>query len=463
MDEPRSLPAPFRALASLRLTVSLLGLGIFLTLAGTLAQREAGIWSVLDGYFRTLYTLIPLRIFFPSSMHVPGVFPFPGGFAIGGLLLVNLLLAHAIRFKVTATGRNKVVGMVVTALGLGLLSMVILGYFTQEVSATENAAFWRVLWRLIHGGLGAAVLLVGFHFLFGRQGGIVLLHCGVIIMLLSEFITALCAQEGQMRIQEGGHSNYVTDLRSSELVFIRDVNAEEEEIISIPQSLLKEGATLSQEVLPCRVETLKFFVNSELTRTVDPGAPGGNLATKGLGLRAIATPRPEVSGIDPNQRVDTPSVYIKLSTKSGEVLGTYLCSTVIADQFSQIIEIDGVEYDLRLRLKRVYKAYEIHLVDFRHDKYIGTETPSNYSSEVRLVDPDRQVDRKVKIWMNNPLRYGGETFYQSSFVGSTITELQVVKNQGWMGPYVACMVVFMGMSYHFLFSLSKFMRRRLKS
>ena len=48
-------------------------------------------------------------------------------------------------------------------------------------------------------------------------------------------------------------------------------------------------------------------------------------------------------------------------------------------------------------------------------------------------------------------------------VGSTITELQVVKNQGWMGPYVACMVVFMGMSYHFLFSLSKFMRRRLKS
>jgi len=281
-------------------------------------------------------------------------------------------------------------------------------------------------------------------------------------MLLSEFITALHAQEGQMRIQEGGHSNYVTDLRSSELVFIRDVNAEEEEIISIPQSLLKEGATLSNEVLPCRVKTLKFFVNSELTRTIDPGAPGENLATKGLGLRAIATQRPEVSGVDPNQRVDTPSAYIKLETNSGEEIGTYLCSTVIADQFSEMIEIDGVQYDLRLRLKRVYKPYEIHLVDFRHDKYIGTETPSNYSSEVRLVDHDRQVDRQVKIWMNNPLRYGGETFYQSSFIGSTITELQVVKNQGWMGPYVACMVVFFGMSYHFLFSLNKFVRRRLK-
>jgi cytochrome c biogenesis protein ResB len=39
----------------------------------------------------------------------------------------------------------------------------------------------------------------------------------------------------------------------------------------------------------------------------------------------------------------------------------------------------------------------------------------NYSSELRLVDSTRGVDRNVKIWMNNPLRYAGETFYQQSF------------------------------------------------
>jgi hypothetical protein len=380
------------------------------------------------------------------------------------LLFFNLLTAHAIRFKIIAAGRSKVIGLVVTALGATLLTLVVLGFFTQEISATENAAFWRVLWRLVHGGLAAGVLLVGFHFLFGRQGGMVLLHVGVIIMLVSEFMTAMVAQEGQMRIQEGGHSNYVTDLRSSELVFIRDVGDEEEEIISVPRSLLKEGASLSDENLPCTVEVVQFHVNSSLVRTVDPEAPKENLATHGLGLRAIAQARKEVSGVDPNQRVDTPSAYVKLTSKSGDDLGTYLCSTVIADEFSEFVEIDGVTYDMRLRLKRVYKPYEIYLMDFRHDKYIGTDTPSNYSSEIRLVQADRNIDRSgIKIWMNNPLRYGGETFYQASFIGSTITELQVVKNQGWMGPYVSCMVVFMGMAYHFLRSLSKFMRRRLKS
>ncbi|MEZ5951367.1 MAG: cytochrome c biogenesis protein ResB [Planctomycetaceae bacterium] len=46
---------------------------------------------------------------------------------------------------------------------------------------------------------------------------------------------------------------------------------------------------------------------------------------------------------------------------------------------------------------------------------MGTNTPMNYSSEIRLVDETRKEDRRVKIWMNNPLRYAGETFYQSGY------------------------------------------------
>ncbi len=51
----------------------------------------------------------------------------------------------------------------------------------------------------------------------------------------------------------------------------------------------------------------------------------------------------------------------------------------------------------------------------RADNYLGTQTPKNYSSDVRLVDKDRNIDREVKIWMNNPLRFAGETFYQSGY------------------------------------------------
>ena len=53
--------------------------------------------------------------------------------------------------------------------------------------------------------------------------------------------------------------------------------------------------------------------------------------------------------------------------------------------------------------------------------------------------------------MNNPLRYAGTTFYQADFDKQTeqTTVLQVVKNPGWMTPYVACMLVVTGMLAHF--------------
>jgi hypothetical protein len=44
------------SLASLKLTVWLMAMMIFLVLAGTLAQAEKEIWQVVDGYFRTFIT-----------------------------------------------------------------------------------------------------------------------------------------------------------------------------------------------------------------------------------------------------------------------------------------------------------------------------------------------------------------------------------------------------------------------
>ena len=59
--------------------------------------------------------------------------------------------------------------------------------------------------------------------------------------------------------------------------------------------------------------------------------------------------------------------------------------------------------------------------------------------------------------MNNPVRYRGETFYQSQYsqvdlgdgrVGE-MTGLQVVENAGWLIPYVACVLALWGMLAHF--------------
>jgi hypothetical protein len=64
--------------------------------------------------------------------------------------------------------------------------------------------------------------------------------------------------------------------------------------------------------------------------------------------------------------------------------------------------------------------------------------------------------------MNNPLRYRGETFYQSGFEpDENLTILQVVRNDGWMLPYLSCMIVGVGMSVHMGSNLTGFLKKRV--
>ena len=65
----RTLLAP---LASLKLTVTLFGLAIFLVFAGTLAQASHDVWWVLHNYFRSPLAWIDFQVFFPRPGSRPG-------------------------------------------------------------------------------------------------------------------------------------------------------------------------------------------------------------------------------------------------------------------------------------------------------------------------------------------------------------------------------------------------------
>src|SRR5690348_509545 len=99
MNSPQKSPAAqvLSVLGSLRLTVTLLGLSIFLVFVGTLAQVDKGIWTVMEQYFRCWFAWVDLKIFFAHDANVGGGFPFPGGRLLGAALLTNLLISHAQR------------------------------------------------------------------------------------------------------------------------------------------------------------------------------------------------------------------------------------------------------------------------------------------------------------------------------------------------------------------------------
>jgi hypothetical protein len=80
---------------SLKLTIALLALSIILVFWATLAQVRLGVWGVQEEFFRTFFVLGRLP---GTDIPVP---IFPGGYFLGGLLLINLLAAHTQRFRVT--------------------------------------------------------------------------------------------------------------------------------------------------------------------------------------------------------------------------------------------------------------------------------------------------------------------------------------------------------------------------
>jgi len=117
---------------------------------------------------------------------------------------------------------------------------------------------------------------------------------------------------------------------------------------------------------------------------------------------------------------------------------------------------------LALRPVRYYRPVSLELMKFSHDKYMGTEIPKNFSSRVRLRQPETGENREVLIYMNNPLRYGGETFYQSGYDerDPRVTILQVVRNPSWLTPYFSCTLVGVGLGVQFLTHLVGFVKRK---
>lgn len=431
-------------IASLRLTVTLFWLAFILVFLGTVAMKDEGIWTIVTKCFRTHVAWIPYQtfvrfgqVFFGiwQGVNWAGSFPYPGGWTLGALLMTNLLAAHFVRFRVT-----------------------------YPKTLPSFASAWLQGQPSPLARLGTHVTV--FLWANAKRSGIILLHAGVIVMFVGEWLTGTFAVEGHMAIEEGRSSNYLVHNRFTEFAVVDPSDPKEEQVVVVPERFLKRGGTVRHESLPFDIEVKKYMVNSEIIRVERDKVRLPNPATDGAGLEWIAREQPEISGVATNEGVDVPSIYATLKhKKDGTVLGTYLFSLNLElhQQPPQLVTVDGKTYETALRFKRTYKPYTVYLKEFRFDRYEGTETPKNFSSLVRLVDHERNETREdVLIRMNDPMWHRNETFFQASFDKKTekATVLQVVENPGWLMPYLSCGMVAGGMLIHFGIGLFGFLRLR---
>jgi len=287
-----------------------------------------------------------------------------------------------------------------------------------------------------------------------RKIGIWLTHVGLLILLVGGFLTSLLQQEFQLVLDQGGTKNYSESDRTCELAVIDTTDARTDHVVAIPEGILEAGDPVQHPALPFRVVPKAFYPNAALQMRRDaPGAPP-SLATAGMGPQIALTPLAVTYKEDDR---NMPAAYVELVGTDGS-LGTFLVSTELG--MPQHFDYAGRSWKIVLRFERRYLPFSVTLVKFSHDIYPGTDIPRNFSSRVRLATPGAG-EREVLIYMNNPLRAAGLTFYQQSFANEDRTSiLQVVRNPSWTLPYVACATITLGLLVQFGFHLIGFFRRR---
>lgn len=307
------------------------------------------------------------------------------------------------------------------------------------------------------GGLLLANLIAAhvwrFKFVW-RKAGILLVHAGLIVLIVGELATGLWQEEFQMRLDEGQTRNYSESYHLDELAIIDITDAGVEHVVAVPAELLASQRSVQHPKLPFRVETRRFFANSTVELHGPRSHGAGNLATTGVGPRLTAREEPNATA--PDSR-NAPTAFVELVAPEGS-LGTWMVSLHLAEP--QRVEYGGRTWLLSLRPERRYKPFALTLLKFSHDRYPGTEIPKNFSSRLRLFTADGREDREVLIYMNNPLRYDGLTFYQAGFANDDrTTVLQVVRNPGWLLPYLASSMMGLGLVVQFSLQLLPGRRR----
>ena len=388
-----------------------------------------------------------------------------------------------------------------------IVSVILGGCAFWLVVFGENQRFndssLRILWQLMQGTVAGILLLIGSWMVFKRRAGIVVIHLGVGLLMVGELLVSLTAVEERMFIREGETVSRASEDRVLELAVVDRSPTDHDRVVSVPISLLQEGQEFEHEALPFAIELVEFMKNSklyptarlkqlarqEITNPTDflslrlltqeeadrTAYEGQNRAETGTGVNVVAeSARPlGVSAAGVNEA----AAYIRIKPSAASEKATTL---LVAQRFGDASMIMGAPadlteeirdsdrtYEIALRQRRNQKPYSVTLEDIRKEDYIGTATPRDYSSYVVLNDPDRGVaDQRVRIWMNNPLRYAGQTFYQSGYhplPSGEATSLQLVTNTGWMIPYIACMLVVVGLLSHFLLALTRFVGRQTRA
>ena len=398
-------------LASINLTLTLLSLSMILVFVATLEQVRIGIRGALAEYFESMFGIwhYPEQFWGGEFLNAIPI-PIPGGYLLGGLLIVNLTAAYITRFQWT-----------------------------------------------------------------GKKMGIQLIHLGIIMLLVGQLATQAMQEESRMQINKGESSNYIERFHGVELAFSDVTDSDTQRVVTIPQEILEEGGTIRTADLPFKIQVKHFGVNCDFTVTPEGSTRGGLVkdVNRGVGQTANLSISQKEEDFS-SEGLNFGYLIFELFDGTNS-LGTWLTlahpggnhwwkeSPKLSDLAFQPIRHERKLWAVTLRSEREYLPYSIELLDVENEFYQGTEIPFNFESDI-VLNMEGNQSRRALVYMNTPLRHGGKTFYQYQMnAAANYTVFQVIRNPSWLVPYIACVLVSIGLLWQFSFHLIRFLRKNSNS
>ncbi len=406
--ERSTVASVLAAVSSMRITVVLLLLLGVLTFAGTLAQEHLSPIDAQREYFESAFvvwdTKVPLFGIRNGSDALTVKVPLPGGYTILLLLFVNLVVGGVVRHRWTK--RN--LGILVTHLGIGLLLV---------------AGFVKMHW----------------------------------------------SHQGHVSLFEGASSRTMVSFHEYELALLR---REGDDIVErvVPATAL-EGARhgtvkITDASLPFTVE-VSGWLDSCQPRLAGPMMkPPGPVATDADGTSVFLESLPYDK--------DAPG-FAGCRVNVVERVGLAEHSAVLFGLGSgprqnprqpYTFTIDGVQWGLDLRHELRDLPFEVKLDKFEKTDHPGTANPRDFSSWVTVREQGGEP-RQVHIYMNHPLRSHDHVFFQASWGPSPqsgmqgppfFSVLEVANNPSDAWPKYASYVVLLGLLWHFVAKLFRFLK-----
>ncbi len=354
---------------------------------------------------------------------------------------------------------------------LGTIEQVTHGLYETSRKYFESVFLTHYLWGVVPVPLPGAYLLLVLLALnlvacaFARKRvswartGVLLAHAGILLLLFGAFLSFQRSQQGQLTLYENEHAHEFQSYQQWEIglcPLAKPGTTVEERIIS-PRDLAqgKRNAPVSFEFpgLPIRL-TVSDFARNARPQSIS-GSPAAGKAIDGVALMALPPARDGETNI--------PGAYVTLEDlSSGEQREGVLWG---AARSPLALELGGVSWAIELRRQRWTLPFQVTLDSFVREVYPRTSIPKVFESTVTVRDGD--LEQRFKIAMNEPLRYKGYTFFQSSWGPPNAgpndrlySTLAVVKNPAEKFPLYASAVISLGMSIHFGLALIPRLKNR---